>query len=181
MEGTGFAVQDLPFTPAPATPPRLLLGGGSDAVLDVAGRYADHVDLNGSSRRLPLGRVELLRRDVLRRLTTTVDDLVASAARVAESARVAGRPAGAVTFSVLASHVRFCDDAEVAAREEEMCRAAGAPGLALDDCPYVLAGSPERMAGLLTERARRIGISAIIVPDGEHVERLCAEVPPAVG
>jgi hypothetical protein len=149
-------------------------------VVDVAGRYADHLDLNGSSRRLPLGRVELLKRDVLRRLTTTVDDLVDSAARVADATRGAGRRAGAVTLSVLASHVLFCADGEAAAREEEMCRAAGAPSLPLDECPYVLVGSPGRMARLLDERAQRIGISAIIVPDGEHVERLCAEVLPTL-
>ena len=39
----------------PVPRPRLLLGGGSDRLLEIAGRHADVVDLNGSSRRPRLG------------------------------------------------------------------------------------------------------------------------------
>ena len=36
---------DLPARPRAPEPPRLLLGGGSKAMLELAGRYADHIDL----------------------------------------------------------------------------------------------------------------------------------------
>src|SRR5438067_11433772 len=50
LEGRQIVARDLPLAPLPATPPRLLLGGGSHRLLEIAGRYADALDLNGSSR-----------------------------------------------------------------------------------------------------------------------------------
>ena len=41
LEGSQVIARDLPLSPAVTVPPRLLLGGGSDRVLDIAGRYAD--------------------------------------------------------------------------------------------------------------------------------------------
>jgi len=39
-DGPHVVARDLPLSPVPATPPRLLVGGGSDRVLRMAGRYA---------------------------------------------------------------------------------------------------------------------------------------------
>ena len=49
--GARVPAVDLPLAPAPLTPPRLLLGGGSSALLELAGRLADHVDLAPPSHR----------------------------------------------------------------------------------------------------------------------------------
>src|SRR4051812_29292369 len=54
LEGEHVVARDLPMAPRPTVPPRLLLGGGSDRLLDIAGRYADMLDLSGTSRRAPL-------------------------------------------------------------------------------------------------------------------------------
>ncbi|MCU1495434.1 MAG: F420-dependent oxidoreductase [Acidimicrobiaceae bacterium] len=178
LEGEGFAVSDLPSAPTPGGPPRLLVGGGSDFLLDVAGRYADQLDLNGSSRQLPLGRVDPRKLDGLRRVTTTVAELAKSVERVRSSAEEAGRGRDAVQFSVLAGWVEPCSPSEVASREAAICSAVGAPSLPLAECPYALVGTPERMAALLADRRDRFGLSSIIVHDGPHVEMLCSEVLP---
>ncbi len=158
LEGSHVVARGLPLAPRPASPPRLLLGGGSDRLLDIAGRYADVVDLNGSSRRHSLGRKTPLRDDRIRRRSTTVDDLAASAARVRAAAAAASRPCP--RFSVTLDSVSF----EPAADET------------LDACPYLLAGEPAKLRDTLAERAARIGLGAIIAPESADLARLRNEV-----
>ena len=79
---------DLPLCPFPPVPPRVMLGGGSDQLLNLAGRVADHIDLNGSSRQRKLGRVAPADTDRARRLTTTLADL----RRVARDGRRRSKP-----------------------------------------------------------------------------------------
>lgn len=151
----------------PGSPPRLLLGGGSDRMLEIAGRHADVVDLNGSSRRLKLGGAHPALKDPVRRFTTTVDDLADSVQRVRSSAQASGRDADRIEFSVLVSAVRFCSDAEVAAVEGELCAAVGLDPQPLRNCPYVFVGPPERMVEQLTERAGRLRLSHLILRPAE--------------
>jgi len=120
--------------------------GGSDRMLEIAGRHADVVDLKRSSRRLKLGGAHLHSQDPVRRLTTTVDDLADSVQRVRSSAQASGRDPDRIEFSVLVSAVRFCSDAEVTAVEGELCAAAGLDPQPLRDCPYVFVG-PARAHG----------------------------------
>jgi alkanesulfonate monooxygenase SsuD/methylene tetrahydromethanopterin reductase-like flavin-dependent oxidoreductase (luciferase family) len=76
MAGTYLAAEDLPLSPVPDRAPRLLVGGGSDRALRMAGRYADVLDLHGDPRH---GKVagatmeEARRGDVRRRALTTVE------------------------------------------------------------------------------------------------------------
>jgi alkanesulfonate monooxygenase SsuD/methylene tetrahydromethanopterin reductase-like flavin-dependent oxidoreductase (luciferase family) len=176
MEGASVAVRDLPLSPWPASPPQLLVGGGSDRLLRLAAAYADWVDLNGSSRRQALGRTSPVLRDGIRRLTTTVADLEESVRRLGVAARDAGRPADAVRRSVLIDTIVFCDRAETAEHEQRLRRARHAPDAAVGQCPYVLIGPPGRQRDLLTERRERLGLSAVIVPDGDELERFMTEV-----
>jgi alkanesulfonate monooxygenase SsuD/methylene tetrahydromethanopterin reductase-like flavin-dependent oxidoreductase (luciferase family) len=159
--GRHVSAVDLPLAPAPPDPPRLLLGGGSPSLLDLAGRYADHVDLAPPPHR----RAES---ELQRPLLTTVDDLVESAA----AARSGGR---ALTTSVLVSAIAFCDAGSVRAEEEAICARVGLPWRPLGDCPYVLLGEPQRIAEQMREREERIGLDWLIVPDS-GVERLSADV-----
>ena len=101
IDGTSVTTRDLPLAPRPAVPPRLLIGGGSDRVLHLAGQYADWVDLNGSSRQLPLGGsgTTPARRDGIRRLTTTVADLSVSVEQLSAATRDAAVVDGASTWS----------------------------------------------------------------------------------
>jgi len=163
--GECVTVRDLPLGPPPSPAPRLLLGGGSDRLLEIAGRYADVLDLNGSSRRLKLGGPQPALRDLARRLTTTIDDLEDSVRRVRESASAAGRLEDAVEFSVIVNAVRFCADSEIAATEAELCEQAGIDRQSLTDCPYLFLGSPERMRTQLAERAERIDLRHLILAE----------------
>lgn len=158
LEGAHVVARDLPLAPRPATAPRLLVGGGSDRLLDLAGRHADAVDLNGSSRRQRLGRKSPVRDDRVRRRSTTVEDLVASASRVRAAAGAAGRPPP--RFSVTIDTVSF----------------DGAVEATLVDCPYLLAGDAAAMRDRLAERVERIGLDALFIPEATDLTRLRAEV-----
>jgi alkanesulfonate monooxygenase SsuD/methylene tetrahydromethanopterin reductase-like flavin-dependent oxidoreductase (luciferase family) len=168
--GEHVVAKELPLAPRPAVPPRLLLGGGSRRVLELAGRYADHLDLAPPSRRKSANEFQ-------RKLLTTTADLedAARAAQVARSA--AGRAPTDITLSVLMTNVVFCRESETPAAEEAICNAVDLRRRPLDDCPYVLVGEPQRMAEAIRERQERIGLAWIVLPR-EAVERFCADVAP---
>jgi alkanesulfonate monooxygenase SsuD/methylene tetrahydromethanopterin reductase-like flavin-dependent oxidoreductase (luciferase family) len=160
LAGEHVRAVDLPLAPAPPVPPRLLLGGGSPALLELAGCCADHVDLAPPSHR----RGNQFQRPLL----TTIDDLADSA----QAARAVGRP---LTTSILLSGVVFCDAGSVRADEEALCARVGLPWRALDDCPYVLIGEPARIADQVRERQERIGLDWLIIGDAV-ADRFSADV-----
>jgi alkanesulfonate monooxygenase SsuD/methylene tetrahydromethanopterin reductase-like flavin-dependent oxidoreductase (luciferase family) len=165
--GEHVTASELTLGPPPSPPPRLLLGGGSDRLLEIAGRYADIVDLNGSSRRLKLGGPHPVLRDAMRRFTTTVADLEESVARVRASAAAARRDGDQIEFSVLVNAIRFCAISDVDSVESELCEKAGIEHQSLADCPYVFVGPPERMRDQLSERAERLGLRHLILTPDE--------------
>jgi len=181
LDGVSFSAQQLPLSPFPPSPPRILLGGGSDDFLAVAGRVADHVDLNGSSRRQKLGRVAPADADRTRRVTTTVADLEASIEMVTSSALASGRGSSEISYSVLIDSIEFCRAQDIAGREARLREARHAPTADVSACPYALIGDVPRMRGLLAERVARLGLSAVIVRDGEHLEPFISEVVTACG
>ena len=164
ISGGQVVTHDLPMGPPLKPAPRMMLGGGSDRLLELAGRYADIVDLNGSSRRLKLGADQPVFKDAIRRLTTTVADLETAVGMVRQSADAAGRDPNRVEFSILVSAIRFCSDSEVSQNEADVCRKAGLDPMPLDSCPYIFIGPEARMRELLAERAHRIGLSQMLIP-----------------
>jgi alkanesulfonate monooxygenase SsuD/methylene tetrahydromethanopterin reductase-like flavin-dependent oxidoreductase (luciferase family) len=177
LDGRHIKAYDLPLAPLPSVPPRLLLGGGSVRLLEIAARYADVVDLNGSPRAPKVSGADLRSADKRRRLSTTLADLEESADLVGQAAVASGRSAEAVRKSILIGDVVFCSDAEVPEREEALCAEAGITPRSLDVCPYALVGTPRRMATLLQERRERLGLSQIFI-SGPEAKRLCLEVLP---
>jgi alkanesulfonate monooxygenase SsuD/methylene tetrahydromethanopterin reductase-like flavin-dependent oxidoreductase (luciferase family) len=166
LAGEHVTASELTLGPPPSPAPRLLLGGGSDRLLEIAGAYADVVDLNGSSRRLKLGGPHPVLRDAMRRFTTTVGDLEDSVARVRASAAAARRDGDQIEFSVLVNAIRFCAMSEIDGVESELCEQAGIERQSLADCPYLFVGPPERMRDQLSDRAERLGLRhLILVPD----------------
>jgi alkanesulfonate monooxygenase SsuD/methylene tetrahydromethanopterin reductase-like flavin-dependent oxidoreductase (luciferase family) len=179
LEGSQVQARELPLTPLPEVPPRLLLGGGSDRLMEIAGRYADMVDLNGSSRSTPVKGADLTTADTRRELSTTVEHLEGSVERVRAAMHAAARPADAVVFSHMLNYVTFCRESEVVDASHVFTRAADMGDGSIADCPYALVGEPARMREAMRERRDRLGVSAVLVgqnQDWPTVERLCLDV-----
>src|SRR5258705_8193159 len=150
FEGTHVLARDLPLSPVPKQPPALLVGGGSDRVLRMAGRYADVLDLHGDPRH---GRVagatmaEAAVGDVRRRALTTVADLARRIEVVRSAAEDAGRPRDAVSVSTQICFTAFGSADDVRAAEQDLCANwAGIPSRRLDRSPYLLFGRSTQMA-----------------------------------
>ena len=92
------------------------------------------------------------------------------------AARQAGRPAGTPQVSVLIDTIEFCAASEVGEREEQLRQARGVADAAVDQCPYVFIGPPNRMRAALAERRKRLGLSAVIIIDRPELDRFMPEV-----
>ncbi len=160
--GSHVVAADLPLAPAAPEPPRLLLGGGSKAILELAGRYADHIDL-GPPPRPGANQFQ-------RPLLTSTDELAASALTARAGAR-------ALTASLLLSGLVVCDAGSVDDEEAALCARVGLTPRSLDDCPYVLIGPPERLAERVRDRRERLGLDWLIVPLGA-IDRFASDVMP---
>jgi alkanesulfonate monooxygenase SsuD/methylene tetrahydromethanopterin reductase-like flavin-dependent oxidoreductase (luciferase family) len=188
-DGDHAVTRDLPMSPVPDRPPRLLVGGGSDRLLGLAGRFADLLDLHGDPKH---GRVagatmaQASAGDVARRAHTAVDDLAGRIGLVRDAAEAAGRPRDAVGVATQIWYVAFGSPAEVRAAEEELCeRWAGIPYRPLHRSPYLLFGSPAQMAEALAERREAYGLQRISLSEESGIAaappdplRFCREVLP---
>jgi alkanesulfonate monooxygenase SsuD/methylene tetrahydromethanopterin reductase-like flavin-dependent oxidoreductase (luciferase family) len=179
FEGEHVVARDLPLSPVPARVPLLLVGGGSDRVLRMAGRYADVLDLHGDPRH---GRVagasmaEARRGDVMRRALTTVEDLASRIELVRAACAEAGRPRDAVSVSAQIWYTAYGSREDVRAAEEELCATwAGIPTRPLDRSPYLLFGSPAQMAEALAERHEAYGLDRICLLDEGGISRAPAD------
>jgi alkanesulfonate monooxygenase SsuD/methylene tetrahydromethanopterin reductase-like flavin-dependent oxidoreductase (luciferase family) len=189
FEGRHVVARDLPVSPVPARTPRLLVGGGSDRVLRMAGRYADVLDLHGDPRH---GRVagatmaDARSGDVRRRALTTVEDLASRISLVREASDEAGRPRDAVSVSTQIWYTAYGSAEDVRAAEEELCaRWAAIPTQRLDRSPYLLFGTPAQMAEALMERREAYGLGRISLTEEGGISsapsdplRFCREVLP---
>ena len=172
IEGKEVVVRDLPLSPLPTRPPRLMLGGGSRRLLEIAGSFADHIDLNCTSRAKPLTRFPSRRDDLLRKLSTTIADVGSAVDIVNGAAKVAGRRPEDISRSIMA--MVLSEDAE--ALRTGLAETRVDPS----ECAYVLPAEPEKMAPAIAERQRRLGLSMLFVEDGSHLEavvRAAASVP----
>jgi alkanesulfonate monooxygenase SsuD/methylene tetrahydromethanopterin reductase-like flavin-dependent oxidoreductase (luciferase family) len=189
VEGRQVVARDLPLSPVPERPPRLLVGGGSDRVLRMAGRYADLLDLHGDPRHGKVAGATMAdasRGDVRRRALTTVENLAGRIELVRAAAEDAGRPRDSVGVSTQIWYVAYGSREAVRAAEEELCaRWAGIPTQRLDRSPYLLFGTPAQMAEALAERRERYGLARISLSEEGGVRaapadplRFCREVLP---
>lgn len=170
LHGDHVVASELPLAPAPEVPPRLLLGGGSQRLLELAGRYADHLDLAPPSHRRS-------RNEFQRKLLTTTDDLEDAVRTARAAADACGRSPADMTFSILMTNVVFCAESAIESEEVAICEAVDLAPRSLIDCPFVLIGEPQRMAAAIRERQERIGLSWVVLPH-DALERFCAEVGP---
>jgi alkanesulfonate monooxygenase SsuD/methylene tetrahydromethanopterin reductase-like flavin-dependent oxidoreductase (luciferase family) len=170
FRGDHVVAAEVPLAPRAETPPRLLLGGGSARLLELAGRHADHLDL-GVPAHL---RAE---NEFQRKLLATTFDLERAAGIAREAAATVGRDPHELTLSVLMTNVVFCDESQIPAEEEAICRAVKLEPRSLAKCPYVLLGEPQRMADTLSALQEHLGLSWIVLPY-DAVDRFCSDVAP---
>jgi alkanesulfonate monooxygenase SsuD/methylene tetrahydromethanopterin reductase-like flavin-dependent oxidoreductase (luciferase family) len=189
FDGEYLVARDLPLSPRPAVAPALLVGGGSDRILEMAGRYADVLDLHGHPDRGKLVGATMhdaRHGDAQRRAFTTVDDLEERIALVRRASELAGRPRDAVTVSGSIFYTAYGSRSMVEQAERELCETwAGSPTWSLQDSPYLLFGEPQQMADALRERRERYGLKRITLLTEHGVEsappdplRFCREVLP---
>ena len=188
FEGKHVVARDLPLSPVPDTPPRLMVGGGSERALQLAGRYADVVDLQGHPKYGTLvgSTTEKAAADVHRRALTTVDDLAERMRVVGDAAIAADRPAGAVQASVQISYVAYWPKSDRERLESAFyAEWAKVQGPSLSTNPFVLVGEPAEIADALVERHEAFGLAQISLSDRSGIAgasadplRFCREVIP---
>jgi alkanesulfonate monooxygenase SsuD/methylene tetrahydromethanopterin reductase-like flavin-dependent oxidoreductase (luciferase family) len=135
LAGRFVAADDLPLSPVPDRAPRLLVGGGSDRALRMAGRYADVLDRHGDPRH---GKVagatmeEARRGDVRRRALTTVEDLEVRHELVRRAAADSRRPVPAVStqiwYTASAPPTTSVPPRRSSAQKGRRCRPGGSTG-----------------------------------------------------
>jgi alkanesulfonate monooxygenase SsuD/methylene tetrahydromethanopterin reductase-like flavin-dependent oxidoreductase (luciferase family) len=158
LRGSHVAVGNLPLAPWPVPPPRILVAGGSPGILQLAGQFADHVDLNAPAH-------PVIKSDPARRLATTTAQLESSVASLQSAAAGAGRGQVGITRSLIVDHVVFCSEAELPDVQRDLCRRVGLAEQTVLDCPFVLVGEPARIAKRVTELSERLGLAWIAVPN----------------
>jgi alkanesulfonate monooxygenase SsuD/methylene tetrahydromethanopterin reductase-like flavin-dependent oxidoreductase (luciferase family) len=175
----------LPLSPVPDGRMKVLIGGGSDRILELAGKYADYLDIHGDPKFGSLvgaSMAEKHHRDTTRRALTTAEGLSERYSIVQAAAERAGRPRDAVKTSVQVWFTVFGEGDSVREREAQICTEWGhIPPKSLADNPYILIGTPEQMAESLLRRRELFGLERISVkevgPDADtDVVRLCREV-----
>lgn len=175
----------LPLSPEPKGRVRILIGGGSDRALALAGKYADMLDIHGDPKfghMVGRSMAEKHAHDTQRRALTTAEGLRSRYALVQEAAVAAGRPSDAVRTSVHIWFTVFEEGSELNQREAQICREWGHIDVqSLADNPYLMLGSPSRMAEALMERSEAFGLERIHIkePDEDSdtdAVRFCREV-----
>jgi len=189
VNGIYVSAQDLPLSPRPETRPRILVGGGSDRILRMAGRYADILDLHGDPQHGKVAGATMAQArvgDARRRALTTVEELAERARLVGAAAVEAGRMPEDVAVSTQIIYAAFGDSSRVRQAERELCESwAGIPEQELDRSAYLLFGEPAQMAAALRERQQAYGLSRITIMAESGIElappdplRFCREVVP---
>ena len=173
IDGAHLTARDVPLSPPSPITPDLMIGGGSDRVLDLAGRYADVLELHGDPRH---GRVagatmhEAKAGDIRRRALTTTQDLTQRIRLVRGSAAAADRDPASVSVSNQIWYVALGDRDHVREAERQLCRDwAGIPDQRLHDSPYLLLGEPAHVAETLLERREAYGLDRISLAENTDI------------
>ena len=164
--GTHYAVGDAHCDPRPASPPRIIVGGGSRRILTVAAEHADTVGVNTS---LASGQ----KGDDLAS-QATFDHFDRCLAWVREGA---GDRFNSIELQIMPVAVRVVASRRAAARTATML---GLPGEDALELPIVLIGTEDELCERLLERRERWGFTNIVVP-GEAMESFAPVVARLAG
>jgi probable F420-dependent oxidoreductase len=155
LEGKHYTVHGARCDPRPASPPRIIVGGGSKRILTVA---AERADIVGVTTSMASGEVDT---DVASKATIEHFDRCVGWVREA-----AGDRFDALELQTTAS-VMIVGSQRAAARTAMMLGfPAGAEAL---DLPILLIGTVDELCERLVQRRERWGFSNVVIP-GESME-----------
>jgi probable F420-dependent oxidoreductase len=148
--GTYYTVRGAQCDPRPASPPRVMVGGGSKRLLTLAAREADTVGINTS---LSVGDDGA---------GTKVQDTLDRYDRCLTWVREAAPDRfGSLELQIVAFATRIVASRRAAARTATML---GLPGEDALELPIVLMGSVDELCEQLLKRRERWGFTNIVVP-----------------
>ena len=164
--GTHYAVGDAHCDPRPASPPRVIVGGGSRRILTVAAEHADTVGVNTSLASGEKGG------DLASQ--ATFDHFDRCLAWVREGA---GDRFSSIELQIMAFATKVVASRRAAVRTATML---GLPGEDALELPIVLLGTPDELCEQLLKRRERWGFTNIVVP-GEAMESFAPVVAQLAG
>jgi probable F420-dependent oxidoreductase len=167
LEGKYYTVRGARCDPRPASPPRVMVGGGSKRLLTLAAREADTVGINtnlsvgdksdGTTSQATLDRYD--------RCLTWVRE-------------AAPNRFGSIELQIVAFATRAVASRRAAVRTATMLGLPG--GEDALELPIVLIGTPDELCERLLERRERWGFTNIVVP-GEAMESFAPVVARLAG
>ena len=164
--GTHYAVGDAHCDPRPASPPRVIVGGGSRRILTVAAEHADTVGVNTSLASGQKGG------DLASQATFNHFDRCLAWVREG-----AGDRFSSIELQIVAFATRIVANRRAAVRTATML---GLPGEEALELPIVLLGTPDELCEQLLKRRERWGFTNIVVP-GEAMESFAPVVARLAG
>jgi probable F420-dependent oxidoreductase len=164
--GRHYTVHDARCDPRPASPPRIMVGGGSKRLLTLAAREADTVGINTS---LTVGDTS---GDTTSQATLDRYDPCLTWIRDAAPDRF-----GSIEFQIVAFATRIVASRRAAVRTATML---GLPGEDALELPIVLLGTTDELCERLLKRRERWGFSNVVVP-GEAMESFAPVVAQLAG
>ena len=148
--GRYYTVRDARCDPRPASPPRVMVGGGSKRLLTLAAREADTVGINTS---LSVGEKSV---DTTSQATLDRYDRCLTWVREAAPDRF-----GSIELQIVAFATRVVASQRAAVRTATML---GLPGEDALELPIVLIGTSDELCEQLLKRRERWGFTNIVVP-----------------
>ena len=164
--GRYYTVRDAQCDPRPASPPRVIVGGGSKRILTVAAEQADTVGVNTSLASGEKGG------DLASQATFDHFDRCLTWIRDAAPDRF-----DSIELQIVAFATRVVASQRAAVRTATML---GLPGEDALELPIALIGTPDELCERLLERRKRWGFTNIVVP-GETMESFAPVVAQLAG
>jgi probable F420-dependent oxidoreductase len=169
--GKHYRVDEVPLKielPSGVAPPPILIGGGGEKLLSVAGRHADIVGINP---KIPAGRIT-----AKTALDATADKIQEKIRWLRTAAAAAGRDPDSIELSALVFVVAITDTPHPV--RDMVAANTGMPADRIVDCPLFLIGSGAEIRDLLQRRRAETGISYIVIQgqDPAQVEAFATEV-----
>ena len=170
FSGKHYQVKDAPLKielPRGMRPP-ILIGGGGEKLLSVAGRHADIVGINP---KIPEGRIT-----AKTALDITPESVRQKIRWVRAAAQSAGRDPDALELNALVFVAAVTDDPKP--MREMVAANTGMPVDQIVDCPLFLIGAGNELRDTLQRRREQTGISYVVIQgqDPAQIERFAKEV-----